>query len=554
MTKDITGLIAWLAGGAILYSAELEPAGQEVSLLVLGLLTFGFDALRVTPWGNTASRVAPLPALALLLHGQTGFLVASAALFFGGLLVCLAGRNKARILGDLFRTLGPLGSAGAASLPLPEPIPAFMLITVFSILSLALEPRRYTLRLTLGMLFCAPWMALACYEMSREAPWTLVLVIPILFGLSSGRDDTFPLLRKLRHALRLTQEQAKAQSEKARRFQNLLRAANLMARTLKPEALRHALKQATERTGMTEVQVYLPGEKWPVGGGVPLLDGRAQLTYSGTPDASQKDQLEILARVFSTCWENAELHQRVLEALEETKRSQAQLVESSRLAAMGLMAAGVAHEVNTPLGAIQISNELAQKCLQKKPEAVSKHLQSIDRATERAQKAVERILYYAKPMGEEEKETFTVSEVVDDALALLSHRIERAKSSVQTEVPEHIHLTGERQAFYTLIFNLVLNALEATGPDKEGSVWLRVGETKDRIVMEVEDSGEGVPQSIRPHIFEPFYTTRPSGEGTGLGLHLARSAAELFGGRLDLVPSRTQGAIFRAEFPKKEPG
>ncbi len=550
MIKDAGGLLSWLVGAAFAVSGTAIQEASSLSLMLLGLLTFLFDAILVTPWGKKSSRVAPLVALALLFFGTQGFVVATLALLAGGLLVCLSGRNKSKIPGDMFRALGPLGAVAVVALPLPTEYARLALVVSFLVLCMALEPRRYALRPTLLGLFCAPWLALAIFSMSQQAPWSLILVVPVLIGLSSGKDDMFPVLLKMRKALLMSQEQVKSEAEKARRFQNLLQAANLMARTLKPEDLRGALEKAAARTGVDSVKVYLPEEEQPRGEGIPLLDGKARLVYAGGAEQSVKDQLEILGRVFSTCWENTELHRQVLDALEETRRSQAQLVESSRLAAMGLMAAGVAHEVNTPLGAIQISTELAAKCLERKPEDVPKHLQSVERATERAQKAVERILYYAKPMGKEQAETFAVAGVVDDALALLSHRIDRARSSVQTEVPESLQLTGERQSFYSLVFNLILNALEAVGATDGATVWVRCGETQDRVVLEVEDSGPGVPEEVKSDIFEPFFTTRPSGEGTGLGLHLARTAAELFEGRLFLAPRREHGAIFRAEFPK----
>jgi signal transduction histidine kinase len=551
MTKDIVGFLAWLGGGSVMLFASQELQAPAIWLLVLGLMVFSFDSLILSSWGKTNSRVAPLAALALLFSGGMGFVVASVALLAGGLLICFSWRSRKMIPGDLCRSLGPLGAAPAQGLDLPEPFPQLAVVVGFLVLSLVLEPRRFALRPTLLGLFCAPWIALSCYVLGQVAPWSLLLMVPVLVGLSRGKDDMFPMLLKLRKALLLTQEQVKVEAERARRFHDILHAANLMARTLKPEDLRKALAQAAERTGAEGVTVYLPGEKRPRCQGIELLDGKARLAYSGEEDQAIRDQLEILGRVFSTCWENSELHQQVLEALEETRRSQAQLVESSRLAAMGLMAAGVAHEVNTPLGAIQLSNELAQKCLTRMPDAVPKHLASIDRATERAQKAVERILYYAKPMGEEQRETFTIAGVVEDALALLSHRVDRAKSEIHTEVPTGLELTGERQAFYSLVFNLILNGLEEVQSAETAVVWIRCGETADKIVVEVEDSGRGVPPEVRDNIFEPFFTTRPSGEGTGLGLHLARTAAELFGGTLTLVSPRQQGAIFRAEFPKE---
>lgn len=550
MIKDGLSFLLWLGAGLFCFlGTDFTVDGSRAQLLLLGLFCVLSDALLLTSWGRTSSRLAPILGLALILEGPAGFMVASLAFLGGGTVLVLHGTERRKMAGDLLRTLAPLSALSAGALDLPAPLPQLALIFAYLFLSVALEPRRYSLRSTLLGLLCAPWLALACHSLGSEQSWSLLLLLPLLIGLSRGKDEAFPLLLKLRKALQQSQQQTKMESEKARRFHHLLQAANLMARSLKPEDLRRALVKAAQDTGAQNVRVFLPGEARQGPPGLPLLGGKASLTFAGEPDQSQRDQLEILGRVFSTCWENADLHQQVVVALEETKRSQAQLVESSRLRAMGLMAAGVAHEVNTPLGAIQLSSELIEACLSKKPEEIPKHLSSIERATERAQKAVQRILYYARPIGEAQKESFFLNEVLEDALDLLSHRIERSKTRVHLEVDPELHLTGERQAFFSLLFNLILNAVDATHEREEPTLWLRAGATEQTIVLEVEDNGPGVPSALSRQIFEPFFTTRASGEGSGLGLHLARQAAESFGGRLDLVAGRGRGAIFRAEVP-----
>lgn len=547
--KDFLALLAFLAGLGALAVDPLRPVAHS-AVFFYAFFALLFDAYLLTPWGRNSSRVAPLLVLALLLEGSGGLAAGAVSLLVGGLLLSVGGHTARKLGHDLARTLAPLASVWALRLSLPEPLPVLSLALGFVLLSLVFEPRRYALRPTLLTLFCAPWVALSGHALVQQAPWSVLFLVPLLAGLSRGRDESFPLLVRLRQALAMSQEMARTESQKARRFQHLLQSANAMAQTLEPEKLRRALVRAAEGAGASEVRVFLPGES-PSGPGLDLLEGRARLCFAAQADPSEQDQLAILARVFSTCWENAELHRRVLDALEETKRSQAQLVESSRLRAMGLMAAGVAHEVNTPLGAIQLSAELIEACLARKPEDVPKHLLSIERATERARKAVQRILYYARPIGEEQAEEFRLGEVVDDALDLLSHRVARTGVVVHSEVEESIVLMGERQAFFSFLFNLILNGVEATNEAKEPQVWLRAGRTAEKIVVEVEDNGPGVPPEIVSRIFEPFFTTRPSGEGTGLGLHLARGAVESFGGRLGLIQSRGRGAIFRAEFPRQ---
>ena len=202
MIRDVGGLLVWLAGGAFVMSQKSAQDVSSFNLMLLGLLVFFFDAVLITPWGKTSSRVAPLVALALLFYGTQGFVVATLALLAGGLLVCLSGRNKSKIPGDMFRSLGPLGAVAVTALQVPTVYARLGLILTFLVLCMLLEPRRYALRPTLLGLFCAPWLSLAIYHLSQEAPWSMVLIIPVLIGLSSGKPPRGPVTARRRRAVR----------------------------------------------------------------------------------------------------------------------------------------------------------------------------------------------------------------------------------------------------------------------------------------------------------------------------------------------------------------
>lgn len=555
MNKDLVSALL-LSAGLVL---SLNPPTLTLTvvhtpaLLILGLLCLFSDLSLETQGGEKLSRVSHIPALALLYLGPSGLWVAVLAQGAGSLAIALAGKERRRLFPDLVRGLAPLGASALFVLQLPDPFPQLAIALAFLLIGILLEPRRYRLRPTLLTLFCAPWAGFALSGQSRLEPWALLLSLPLLVALSRGDDNSFPVLLKLRNALDASHQRAQQSTQKVQRLSVLLNAANLMSRSLEPEKLRKALQQSLGSAGLGKSQVFLPGEQAHGSVLVPLLEGRASVALSEQPEPEQRELLMVLARIFSTCWENSELHGQVQDALEQRKRSQAMLVESSRMAAMGLVAAGVAHEVNTPLGAIQLSAELAEAHLARDPAKVKPHLDAIQRATERAQKAVARTLYYAQPLGREEVETFQPAVVIEDALELLSHRIARSQVTVEKQLDSTLLLTGERQAFFSLVFNLVLNAADASVGSGPGKVWIRCGMKPGWMVLEVEDSGPGVAPEIRSKIFEPFFTTKPSGEGTGLGLHLVRQAATLFGGRVELVQSQGRGAVFRAELPNDGP-
>ena len=547
LVKDVVALICLVSGGAAGFFVPAQPEPPVLLLGLLGFLTVLSDLTLVTPWGKASGRVSPILGLALLFFGRPGAVTAVVTVAAGSILLSASLTEKRGLVGDVVRTLAPLGAGGLLSLSLPAPFPGIGVCLGFLILSLLVEPRRFLLRPSLLTLFCAPWLSLAILSQASESPWAIPLIVPVLFALSRGKDEAFPALVRLRQALKHSQARRMEESEKVRRLAVLLKAANRMAQTFEEKELKRILYQACLESGVEEAKIELSGGCLEEA--IPLLDGKGSLNVKGDLTGLQRDQLVLLSKIFTTCWQKVELHNQVLEALEETRRSQAVMVESSRMAAIGLVAAGIAHEVNTPLGAIQLSAELVQSQLKPDDQRIEKHLQSILRATERAQKAVERTLFYARPMGTEEKETFSLQEVVEDALELLSHRISRSQISVETDLAAGLELYGERQAFFTLVFNLVLNGAEAAQEREPHKVWVRTGVTESELILEVEDSGSGVPENLQDKIFQAFFTTRAGGEGTGLGLHLAGEAAGLFGGRLILYGRRHHGAVFRAIFP-----
>lgn len=548
--KDGISALCLLAGlGAAYLLNDGTPSSNRLVPALFVFLILASDILLLTPVGKGASRVSTIVGLVLLLFGFSGQVLSVVAVGLGTLVLALAGNEVQSRAGDLIRSIAPMGAGAFLYIDLPKPFPEIAVCLGFLLISLAFEPRRYILRPSLLVLFCAPWLALAVKQQTLENPWVIPLVVPLLYALSRGRDESFPLLIRLSNALRISQARRLEESEKVKRLAVLLKAANRMAKTLDSTELEKLLRQAALDTGVEKAEVRWDG-RHPQS--VSLLDGEGALVVDGELSGLQKDQLVLLGKIFTTCWQKVELHRQVVEALEQTKQSQASMVESSRMAAMGLVTAGIAHEVNTPLGAIQLSAELAESQLGEESQKCKKHLKAILRATERAQKAVERTLYYARPMGSEEGERFSAKQVVEDALELLSHRITRSRVTVETDLDPEVHLFGERQAFFTLVFNLVLNGAEAAQESEPHCVWVRVGATEQEVVLEVEDSGPGVPDTHREKIFEAFFTTRPGGEGTGLGLHLARQAAEFFQGRLSLSKPREHGAIFRASFPKTQ--
>lgn len=235
------------------------------------------------------------------------------------------------------------------------------------------------------------------------------------------------------------------------------------------------------------------------------------------------------------------------ERLAHLSAQEARLAHASRVNALGEMASGMAHELTQPLTAI-LSQAQAGRHLSSRGDAgaLEPVMQSIAEQAKRASAIIERLRNWTRPPVEMEQRIF-VAEAVRSVEALLRPEADRAGIifSVDLEAPE-MAVAGDRVELEQIIFNLVRNAMDAvaTATDRRVSVagWCE----EAFIVIEVSDSGPGVPGDLRARLFEPFVTGKPG--GTGLGLALCRRFAERMNGELALLAGQRE-TVFRLRLP-----
>ncbi len=233
------------------------------------------------------------------------------------------------------------------------------------------------------------------------------------------------------------------------------------------------------------------------------------------------------------------------EALEKT---QIQLLQAEKMSSLGKLAAGVAHQLNNPLGGITLYAQLMMEEYTLEAPAME-DLQRILKDAQRCSNTVKELLEFARQTRQEMR-PHDMNQAISRTLFLLENQaifqnidIEKNLFSALPMIP------GDIQQINHLFMNIILNAAEAM--DGNGKLLVTTGfkPNADRITIEISDTGPGIPENVLPHIFEPFYTTKEEGKGTGLGLSLAYRIVENHRGRLTARNRPEGGATFIIELP-----
>jgi signal transduction histidine kinase len=253
---------------------------------------------------------------------------------------------------------------------------------------------------------------------------------------------------------------------------------------------------------------------------------------------------EALARHAALAIENAQLFEREQKTIEELRLAQKQLLQSEKLAAIGQMAAGIAHELNTPLTYIVGNLELLQSAELEAGQRTM--LESIARGADRIRALAQGLLAFSRP-SDEEPIALELNDVVERSLELCHYQILKAGVKLEKSLaPERPRVLGVPNQLEMALINLVVNAVQAMA---EGGR-LRVASRLDGGAVEVSvaDTGPGIPAEIQDSIFEPFVSTKPEGRGTGLGLSTTLMVVERHHGRIDFTTG-PGGTTFRITLP-----
>jgi two-component system NtrC family sensor kinase len=237
-------------------------------------------------------------------------------------------------------------------------------------------------------------------------------------------------------------------------------------------------------------------------------------------------------------------------ATRELEQAQQRLIRSERLASVGRLAAGLAHEIGNPIAAMIGMEELLLAGGLSDREQQD-FLQRMRKETDRINRILSDLLAFARPSaqrGEGPSEPGDVAQAVQDVAALVAPQKSMAEVALGIETDPKLPLvTLSREHLVQVLLNLLLNAADAC--QGGGRILITARASSDGVALSVEDDGPGVAPDVRERLFEPFVTTKEVGQGTGLGLAVCRGLVEAAGGTIALDPDTTSGARFLIELP-----
>jgi signal transduction histidine kinase len=295
---------------------------------------------------------------------------------------------------------------------------------------------------------------------------------------------------------------------------------------------------------------------------VAALTATAQRIADGDlrpPDAIATPSLELkrLFDAFTTMAGNLRTTRAELDREIERERSarqqiqllQSQVVRQERLAAVGLLVSGIAHELANPLQAIVGATELIARD-QALPPAVAEELPFIQQHSARARDIIRNLSRFARQDASPSAEIF-LADVVEAALELRARDQGREELTCEVQIASDRPVIAGFAELQQVVLTFVTNAEQAIADAgrRPGRIAIRVRNVGDVVRLEVADNGPGVPPADQAKLFQPFFTTRPVGQGTGLGLSVSYGIIDSYGGRIGYEPNEWDGATFYFELP-----
>jgi PAS domain S-box-containing protein len=236
--------------------------------------------------------------------------------------------------------------------------------------------------------------------------------------------------------------------------------------------------------------------------------------------------------------------------LTERRKLEMQILQSQKLAALGVMAGGIAHEIRNPLA---ISSSAAQFLIEEpicelEPEFVVKCAEKIHQGIHRASKIIENLMRFARPSFQNELESVDLVTLCNDTIGLVANEAKLKKVELDIQLPSTpMIINGQPHMLQQMLMNLMLNAFRAM--PNGGRIKFSLQSNHEEVMLYIADTGTGIPTHNLDKIFDPFFTTSPVGEGVGLGLSLCYSIIKQHFGAIEVESTPNKGSLFTIRLP-----
>ncbi len=300
---------------------------------------------------------------------------------------------------------------------------------------------------------------------------------------------------------------------------------------------------------------------------------------------AQKKEIEALQKKISTTGEVTEKQNRELElTVKNLKLAQSQLVQSEKMASVGVLTAGIAHELNNPINFMSgnvfpLKEDLDEvfSLLKKYEEAIEAHqlkeyftevetqkskmdfsyliqeiyslLKGIEEGAHRSSEIIKGLRSFSR-LDDEACQFYDIHEGIDSSLVLLHNKIKDCNIRVEKDYGDFDGLECYPSKFNQVIMNILTNSIQAMGGG--GELFIQTVSSAIGVKIIIKDTGEGMTPEVKEHIFDPFYTTKEVGEGTGLGLSISYGIIERHNGNIDVISEPGKGTEFIISLPRTQ--
>lgn len=275
-----------------------------------------------------------------------------------------------------------------------------------------------------------------------------------------------------------------------------------------------------------------------------------------------KSQLEVLVRhrteelettneeLTSTNEELYEQREELQNTLESLRQTQDQLIHSEKMASIGILTAGVAHEINNPVNYIYNGTSAVEEYIKEK---LPGHSQNLTPYFSAINEGIDRTVNIVKSLGRYARKddlpwiNYNMHEVLESCLTMLRHQLKEGVVIHRDYTSEQVDLIGNEGQIHQVILNLLVNAAHAI--NNEGAIYIMTRKVDEQVSVKIKDDGPGIAPDNLKHIFDPFFTTKNPGEGTGLGLSISQKIVTDHGGTIDCQSQLNSGTTFTIYIP-----